>query len=49
MDALRLGPGPRVGAILREVAEAVANGQITTRDEALELARANLEMRGTGA
>ena len=49
MDVLRLGSGPRVGAILREVAEAVANGQITTRDEALELARANLEMRGTGA
>jgi len=36
---LGLAPGPRLGALLREVAEAQAAGEVTTRDEALALAR----------
>lgn len=39
MAALGIGPGPRVGALLREIAEAQAAGEIMTREEAIELAR----------
>jgi poly(A) polymerase/tRNA nucleotidyltransferase (CCA-adding enzyme) len=39
MQALEIGPGPRVGALLREIAEAQAAGEITTRDEAIALAQ----------
>ncbi|MGQ9925767.1 MAG: HD domain-containing protein [Chloroflexaceae bacterium] len=39
MVALGIGPGPRVGALLREIAEAQAAGEIATREEAIELAR----------
>ena len=46
MAALGIGPGPRLGALLREIAEAQAAGEISTREEALALARAKL---GTGA
>lgn len=43
MAELGIAPGPTVGALLREVAEAQAAGEITTREEALALARAKLE------
>ena len=46
MDDLNLAPGPAVGLILRAVAEAEASGRISTREEALELARMNFR---TGA
>ncbi|HMQ30195.1 MAG TPA: HDIG domain-containing protein [Chloroflexaceae bacterium] len=39
MEALGIGPGPRVGALLRAIGEAQAAGEITTREQALELAR----------
>jgi poly(A) polymerase/tRNA nucleotidyltransferase (CCA-adding enzyme) len=39
MAALGIGPGPRVGELLREVHEAQAAGEIATADEALALAR----------
>jgi putative nucleotidyltransferase with HDIG domain len=39
MAELGLAPGPLVGALLREIAEAQAAGEITTREEALALAR----------
>lgn len=39
MAALGIGPGPRVGALLREIAEAQAAGEITTREEAIHLAK----------
>jgi len=42
MAALGIGPGPRVGALLREIAEAQAAGEIATREEAIELARQRL-------
>jgi poly(A) polymerase/tRNA nucleotidyltransferase (CCA-adding enzyme) len=38
MEALGIGPGPLVGALLREIAEAQAAGEITTREEAIALA-----------
>jgi len=49
MDELRLDPGPRVAALLQEVTDAVANGQISTREEALELVRNKMEMRDSRA
>ncbi|PDW01772.1 CCA tRNA nucleotidyltransferase [Candidatus Viridilinea mediisalina] len=42
MDILSLSPGPQLGALLREIGEAQAAGEITTRAEALALARAKL-------
>jgi poly(A) polymerase/tRNA nucleotidyltransferase (CCA-adding enzyme) len=39
MAALGIGPGPLVGALLREIDEAQAAGEISTREEALALAR----------
>jgi tRNA nucleotidyltransferase/poly(A) polymerase/very-short-patch-repair endonuclease len=39
IEALGLEPGPEVGRILTALDEAQALGEITTRDEALELAR----------
>jgi tRNA nucleotidyltransferase/poly(A) polymerase len=38
-DELGLPPGPLIGAILREIEEERAAGTVTTREEALELAR----------
>ena len=38
-DELGLSPGPLIGAILSEIAEERAAGTISTREEALELAR----------
>lgn len=45
MEALDLTPGPIVGALLREIAEAQAAGEIGTRDEAIVLARDRLAAR----
>ena len=39
MNHLQLTSGPLVGRILRELEEAQAIGQITTKEEALALAR----------
>ena len=39
MAALGLAPGPLVGALLREIAEAQAAGELSTREEAIALAR----------
>ena len=39
MQALGLPPGPQIGDLLEKVREAAAAGEVTTRDEALRLAR----------
>ena len=44
MNELKLGPGPLVGKLLREVARAEAEGSVGTRSEALSLARKHLEL-----
>ena len=49
MSTLAVGPGPRVGRLLELAREAQASGEITTREEALELIDTNLESGGTGA
>jgi poly(A) polymerase len=49
IDELRLDPGPMVGSLLQEVTDAVASGQISTKEEALELVRAKIEMRDARA
>ncbi len=41
MKELHIEPGPRVGRLLKSIAQAEAHGQVTTRDEALKLARTN--------
>lgn len=43
MDALGLAPGPLVGRLLAAVQEAQAAGEVTTREEAVALARQELE------
>jgi len=43
MDALSLAPGPLVGRLLEAVQEAQAAGEVTTREQALALARRELE------
>ena len=43
MNEFQTGPGPLVGRLLKSVAQAEASGRVKTRDEALKLARANLE------
>ena len=43
MDALGLDPGPMVGRLLKAVASEEAAGRVTTRSEALSLARQHLE------
>ena len=45
MAALGLAPGPLVGALLREIAEAQAAGELNTREEALALARGLVDGR----
>jgi poly(A) polymerase len=37
MAELGIDPGPKVGALLRSLREAEANGLVQTREEALEL------------
>lgn len=39
IDILQIDPGPEIGRLLRLVEEAQATGEITTRDQALTLAR----------
>jgi len=39
MDALQLSPGPEIGRLLRLIEEAQAAGKVSTREEALRLAR----------
>ena len=39
MHALALRPGPQVGRLLEAVREAQAGGEVTTREQALALAR----------
>ena len=39
MEALGLSPGPQVGRLLEAIAEAQSAGEVTTREDALELAR----------
>lgn len=45
MQQLQLQPGPALGALLEELAEAYAAGEVTTRAEALALARTLVEPR----
>ena len=47
-DELGIEPGPEIGRILDAIDEERAAGTITTREEALELARA-LAREGTGS
>jgi poly(A) polymerase len=42
---LRIEPGPRLGELLEELREAVFAGELSSREEALALARASLAMR----
>ena len=47
MRELELGPGPYVGELLESIREAAAAGEVTTREEAVALARRTLaEARG---
>jgi tRNA nucleotidyltransferase/poly(A) polymerase len=46
ITAFELSPGPRVGELLERVREAQAEGQVSTRKEALELVRQILHERG---
>jgi poly(A) polymerase/tRNA nucleotidyltransferase (CCA-adding enzyme) len=43
MRALNIGPGPLVGRLLAAIGEAQAGGEITTREEAIALAKATFE------
>ena len=44
MSEFKLGPGPLVGRILGAVSKAEAEGSVSTRSEALSLARKHLEL-----
>ena len=43
MRELSLSPGKKIGELLEAVREAQAVGEVSTRDQALELARQRLE------
>ena len=45
MEALGVGPGPRVGQVLEAVREALAADEVSTPEEALEFARREWESR----
>ena len=47
MAVFSLSPGPRIGILLNVVQEAQANGDIDTREEAVELVRSRLESGGS--
>ncbi len=47
MAALELPPGPALGRLLEEIREAQAAGEISTREEALKLARRSLDQAGS--
>lgn len=48
ITALNLHPGPQIGHLLRLIEEAQAAGDIKTKEEALELARVELEAKRLG-
>ena len=49
MSMFAVGPGPGVGRLLELAREAQASGEITNREEALELINANLNSGGAVA
>lgn len=49
IERFALSPGPQIGRLLRIAREAQANGEVTTKEEALELVRANLNSGGGDA
>ncbi len=49
IDGFALAPSPTIGKLLEEVREAQASGEVSTREQALELVRASLERGGDGA
>ena len=49
MGGFALAPSPKIGKLLEEVREAQASGEVSTREQALELVRASLERGGNGA
>ncbi|MXY45897.1 MAG: HD domain-containing protein [Chloroflexi bacterium] len=49
MDKFTLEPGPRIGVLLEGVREAQASGEVSSKEQALELVRASLERGGNGA
>ena len=49
MDAFELAPGPAVGRMLSQVAEAEASGEVETKEEALALVGARLQAGGRRA
>jgi poly(A) polymerase/tRNA nucleotidyltransferase (CCA-adding enzyme) len=49
MAALGLSPGPLVGHLLAAVEEAQGAGEVRSREQALALARRELERRATPA
>jgi poly(A) polymerase len=48
MEHLGLGPGPTIGRLLERVREAQAEGKVSTREEALALARRALKRETRG-
>ena len=49
MKSFSMDPGPGVGRLLSLVGEAQGSGDITTRKEALELVKTNLDSRAANA
>ena len=49
IDGFALAPSRKIGKLLEEVREAQASGEVSTREQALELVRASLERGGDGA
>ena len=49
IDRFALAPGPAIGKLLETVREAQASGEVSTKEQALELVRASLERGGDGA
>ena len=49
MDRFALEPGRRIGVLLEGVREAQASGEVSTKEQALELVRTSLERGGNGA
>ena len=49
MDRFSLQAGPQIGTLINLVQESQANGEIDTKEEALELVKANLDLGGNRA
>ena len=49
MEAVSLSPGPEVGLLLDVVREAQAAGEVTTKEEAIDLVKTRLELGDSGA